>query len=478
MNDLKPAAFFSIVLCFSSRDYCVSFVNDRNKSLKVEVRDLKSDEEWHGCFSSDYIEELTRKTGNYKSYGIFVTMLYAVSFNKSKSLILDLVDYEDLENFRKSNMINEKPLVLQPDRQRRPQRRYLILTYISDFDKTFYPLPLTYVGVVDRAKLIKQISKLRDALYNERFEGGIRGEKDTVCSVNRLKMEYENNASKLRSRSASTDSSSYLGGISKKSQRAVSPSRSRNRYSRDSVRSLPVSGPRSHKDSNKFVTPPSPKRRSRARSANSVGSIHSAIYSSVHLFATENRFDPTAFVQKQRQKRQEAKQKKKPDEVSRLRRKSSSPSLVVISKCIEPCRDETRRVRDTSNDFVRDLRSHRLSPLSNRFLDAPDFLLSDVEDRYRASSYGVRQRTPPHGIDDFNLSECDSQSSCSSLRQPNDYRWSKSRGKQIREDNCCSDQMNRSKSSSSCRDSVLDCELGEMHRRLDKLQGFFKSYFT
>uniref|UniRef100_A0A5K3F5I1 Cwf21 domain-containing protein n=2 Tax=Mesocestoides corti TaxID=53468 RepID=A0A5K3F5I1_MESCO len=235
----------------------------------------------------------------------------------------------------------------------------------------------------DRAKLIKQISKLRDALYNERFEGGIRGEKDTVCSVNRLKMEYENKirkleierdgavaeldrlksivrilhekkihsgvdgqylhmyspnlsepcpvskhmfpcpsgllhnrrssslastpehngssftqklgASKLRSRSASTDSSSYLGGISKKSQRAVSPSRSRNRYSRDSVRSLPVSGPRSHKDSNKFVTPPSPKRRSRARSANSVGS--------------KNRFDPTAFVQKQRQKRQEAKQK-------------------------------------------------------------------------------------------------------------------------------------------------------------------------
>lgn len=79
---------------------------------------------------------------------------------------MDLVAYEDLESFRKPRASFDSSKSSSSSDPANNKRRYLILTYISDFDKTFYPLPLSYVGVQGKDKLFKQVYKLRDSLYN------------------------------------------------------------------------------------------------------------------------------------------------------------------------------------------------------------------------------------------------------------------------------------------------------------------------
>ena len=46
------------------------------------------------------LEELTKKTGNYKQFNVFVSMLNAAITRSSESVSLDLLTYADLEALR------------------------------------------------------------------------------------------------------------------------------------------------------------------------------------------------------------------------------------------------------------------------------------------------------------------------------------------------------------------------------------------
>ncbi|KAL5964585.1 Coiled-coil domain-containing protein 61 [Taenia solium] len=174
MRSSNKSSYFSGLFSFSCREHFVAFVNDRGKALKVEVRDLCSDEEWRGNFSPTYIEELTKKTGNFKRFDVFLTMLRSLLCQRTKSLSIDFVSYGDLENFQKTRM-KRNGLRFSVGKENSVNRRYLILTYISDFDRTFYPLPLTYFGVVDKEALFRRIHKLRDACFNKGNYKGVVG---------------------------------------------------------------------------------------------------------------------------------------------------------------------------------------------------------------------------------------------------------------------------------------------------------------
>ncbi|XP_037323712.2 centrosomal protein CCDC61 isoform X3 [Pungitius pungitius] len=132
--------------------------------LIVEISDSATADQWRGDFDPAYIEDLTRKTGNFKQFPIFCSMLESAVRKMSDSVTLDLLTYADLELLR-----NRKAgVVSRPHGHQQSSvltaKRYLILIYTVEFDRIHYPLPLPYVGKPDPAALQKEVRALKAQL--------------------------------------------------------------------------------------------------------------------------------------------------------------------------------------------------------------------------------------------------------------------------------------------------------------------------
>ena len=110
------------------------------------------------CRCSSAIETMTSKTGNFKSFNVFVNMIENAIEQESASVNIDLFTYEDLEALRKKRQGHSTdasdpttPLT---------NKRYLILTYNAEFDRIYYPLSLPYCGKPDPVLLMAQIRQL------------------------------------------------------------------------------------------------------------------------------------------------------------------------------------------------------------------------------------------------------------------------------------------------------------------------------
>ncbi|XP_009705503.1 PREDICTED: coiled-coil domain-containing protein 61, partial [Cariama cristata] len=117
------------------------------------------------------IEDLTRKTGNFKQFGIFCSMLESALMQSSESVSLELLTYADLETLRsrKVGMIaHPPPSATSP----LSAKRYLILVYSVEFDRIHYPLPLPYTGRPDPAALHRLVRELREELAQLRARHG------------------------------------------------------------------------------------------------------------------------------------------------------------------------------------------------------------------------------------------------------------------------------------------------------------------
>lgn len=114
------------------------------------------------------IEELTRKTGNFKKFAVFLNMLESAIMKSSESVTLDLLTYGDLEAMWKKKLGSSKNQgEILPGTE--PQaKRYLILTYNAEFDRIHYPLALSYCGCPDPMILQDTIRKLQMELDRAR----------------------------------------------------------------------------------------------------------------------------------------------------------------------------------------------------------------------------------------------------------------------------------------------------------------------
>lgn len=132
--------------------------------LIVEISDAVTADQWRGEFDPAYIDDLTRKTGNFKQFPVFCSMLESAVNKSSESVTLDLLTYSDLELLR-----NRKAGVVGRPRAQTQSpalsaKRYLILIYTVEFDRIHYPLPLPYLGKPDPAELQREIRALRTEL--------------------------------------------------------------------------------------------------------------------------------------------------------------------------------------------------------------------------------------------------------------------------------------------------------------------------
>ncbi|XP_027562287.1 coiled-coil domain-containing protein 61 isoform X2 [Neopelma chrysocephalum] len=138
-------------------------------ALRVEVEAHGTADLWRGEFDAAFIEDLTRKTGNFKQFGIFCSMLESALMQSSESVSLELLTYADLETLRSRKV---GAIARPPPSSSSPlsTKRYLILVYSVEFDRIHYPLPLPYVGRPDLATLVRELREELARLRARRLE--------------------------------------------------------------------------------------------------------------------------------------------------------------------------------------------------------------------------------------------------------------------------------------------------------------------
>ncbi|XP_014284249.1 centrosomal protein CCDC61 [Halyomorpha halys] len=151
--------------------------------LKVLVTDKTTAEKWKCAYDASYIENLTRKTGNFKQFMVFVSMLKAGLLKTNECVYIELLSQDELESRRKKGSA-----ALTPSSK---NRRYLILVYQVEFDKIHYPLPLEYCGKPDPDVLQSTIKKLETVVLQTKC--------DMSKQMARFKSEVESRESSFQS---------------------------------------------------------------------------------------------------------------------------------------------------------------------------------------------------------------------------------------------------------------------------------------
>jgi coiled-coil domain-containing protein 61 len=96
-------------------------------------------------------------------------MLHSAVLQQSDAVYVDLLTYQDLEllKSRKAAAAAGAAAAAPAPQQRQlpaNNKRYLILTYASEFDRVHYPLPLLHEGQPDPQRLRGVIQQLRQQL--------------------------------------------------------------------------------------------------------------------------------------------------------------------------------------------------------------------------------------------------------------------------------------------------------------------------
>ncbi|XP_070569461.1 centrosomal protein CCDC61-like [Ptychodera flava] len=159
------------VYTFRGMEYIVSMNVSDASTLTVEVEDRLTADQWRGTFDSSYIEDLTHKTGNFKQFNIFVSMLESAVIKSSESVSLDLLTYADLELLRNRKAGVGTRTIPGAKTAALNTKRYLILTYTVEFDRIHYPLPLPYVGKPDPVLLQETVRNLREEIKRLKKQG-------------------------------------------------------------------------------------------------------------------------------------------------------------------------------------------------------------------------------------------------------------------------------------------------------------------
>jgi coiled-coil domain-containing protein 61 len=66
----------------------------------IEIEQRNTGDIWKNQFTSQYLEEITAKTGNFKKYPVFLKMLLSSFAKQSDSVFIDVLTYWVLINLQ------------------------------------------------------------------------------------------------------------------------------------------------------------------------------------------------------------------------------------------------------------------------------------------------------------------------------------------------------------------------------------------
>jgi coiled-coil domain-containing protein 61 len=148
-------------------------------TLFVDLEELSTSSSWHGEFSSSYVENITRKTGSFKRFDVLVKMLVGALQARTETVFLDLLTYADLEALRVRKAGGPSSAIPNASTPARTvtvatnTKRYLILTYVAEFDRIHYPLPLLFEEVPTVSSLSRLVRRLRSEVLSFRSLAGL-----------------------------------------------------------------------------------------------------------------------------------------------------------------------------------------------------------------------------------------------------------------------------------------------------------------
>lgn len=88
-------------------------------------------------------------------------MLLTALTKSSESVMIEIFSYQDLELLRSKNGEQRSNPSISFNKPIKNNKRYLILTYLVEFDKVHYPLPLNFDENPSPATLKNTIQRLR-----------------------------------------------------------------------------------------------------------------------------------------------------------------------------------------------------------------------------------------------------------------------------------------------------------------------------
>lgn len=136
-------------------EHSLKWTNDESNSVSIEAQNLRTGDLWRAEFTSSYIENVTRKTGSFKEYSVFLEMLSDAVADKTDHVYVELLTYSDLLALKTGKHLDKKSS---------DSKRYLILTYKVKYDTVHYPLPLQYVGKMSPTELQDNVTKLQSEI--------------------------------------------------------------------------------------------------------------------------------------------------------------------------------------------------------------------------------------------------------------------------------------------------------------------------
>lgn len=151
MEDHINAAFSA-----RGRQYSIDVSINGNDSFCIDLYDEETIERWSSDFSSTYIEEITKKAGMLKRLSVFWRMIQTAFSGTSNEVSYDILTSEDVANLQKrSHSKSKKPS---------DDKRYFIITQVTEFDKIHFPLSLkrnafTCEELVELVKGLKKENK-------------------------------------------------------------------------------------------------------------------------------------------------------------------------------------------------------------------------------------------------------------------------------------------------------------------------------
>lgn len=141
------------------------------------------------------VEEITHKTGSFKRFSVFAQMVRSAVSGASDSLSLDILTAADLE-LLKSKRLRAPPTDGAPP-PAASSKRYLIITYVAEYDRVHYPLPLAFEVAPSAEQMRAQLRELRAEVDALRRGGG-----KAPADVTRLERENAELRARLEKRTA------------------------------------------------------------------------------------------------------------------------------------------------------------------------------------------------------------------------------------------------------------------------------------
>ncbi|CAK71889.1 unnamed protein product (macronuclear) [Paramecium tetraurelia] len=138
--------------------------------LYIELESKYAPQIWKNTYTIDYIEELTRKTGNQKKFNVFLSMLQTAIQKTNENIFFEILTYQDLENLKQQKQQNQSHISRTSSTNSKINKRYLILSYKNDLEKVHYPLALNYEEHIENSRLMTKIQNLKTELLEHKSQ--------------------------------------------------------------------------------------------------------------------------------------------------------------------------------------------------------------------------------------------------------------------------------------------------------------------